>query len=72
MNGFNFYLQRDVIPILSKPEDLARLEKADGLRYLMIREKAIARTPGILRPQWELLIKEAIGHKRWRLYRLGG
>ncbi len=72
MNRFNFYLQRDVIPILSKPEGLARLEKADGLRYLMIKEKDLRRIPAHSKLNWHLLAKRATGSKKWRLYRLGG
>jgi len=72
MNGFNFYLEREVIPVLSKPEDLARLGTHDGLVYLLIRDRDLDRALVGARSLWKLISKGSTGSKKWNLMRSRG
>ncbi len=72
MNDFNFYLERKVIPVLSKPEDLARLGMQDGLVYLLIRDRDLDRAPVEVRSLWKRIINGSTGGKKWNLMRSRG
>ncbi|MCZ6620533.1 MAG: glycosyltransferase family 39 protein [Deltaproteobacteria bacterium] len=72
MNDFNFYLERKVIPVLSKPEDLARLGKHDELVYLLIRDRDLDRAQGEVRSLWKRIINGSTGRKKWNLMRSRG
>ena len=39
MNDFNFYTEREVIPVLSSPGDLAEVLRQTGDRYLLIKDR---------------------------------
>ncbi len=70
MNDFNFYLEREMIPVLSRPEDLARLETERGLVYLLIRDRDVRRVLTSESSQWELVIERSTGRKKWKLMKL--
>jgi len=70
MNDFNFYLEREMIPVLSRPEDLARLETQGGLVYLLIRDRDVRRVLTSESSQWELVIERSTGRKKWKLMKL--
>ncbi|MEE9568818.1 MAG: glycosyltransferase family 39 protein [Candidatus Binatia bacterium] len=72
MNDFNFYLEREVIPVLFKPEDLARLGMQDGLVYLLIRDRDLDRAPVEVRSLWKRIINGSTGGKKWNLMRSRG
>lgn len=72
MNAFNFYLEREVIPILSRPEELASLKNGDSHRYFMIKEKDLRRIPDHLKLNWHFLAEGRVGSKKWKLYRISG
>ena len=72
MNDFNFYLERRVIPVLSKPEDLARLGKHDELVYLLIRDRDLDRAQVEVRSLWKRIISGSTGRKKWNLMRSRG
>ena len=72
MNDFNFYLEREVIPVLSRPEDLARLETQGGLVYLLIRDRDVRRVLASESSQWEPVIERSTGRKKWNLMRSRG
>ncbi len=72
MNDFNFYLERRVIPVLSKPEDLARLGKRDELVYLLIRDRDLDRAQVEVRSLWKRIINGSTGRKKWNLMRSRG
>jgi 4-amino-4-deoxy-L-arabinose transferase-like glycosyltransferase len=70
MNDFNFYLEREMIPVLSRPEDLAQLRTKDGLVYLLIRDRDVGRALVKGSSQWELIIERSMGRKKWKLMKL--
>jgi len=70
MNDFNFYLKRQVIPVLSNPGELAQLAAKKSRPYLLIRERDLSRVRTGVDSRWELVIEGAIGGKKWQLLRL--
>jgi 4-amino-4-deoxy-L-arabinose transferase-like glycosyltransferase len=65
MNDFNFYLERELVPVLSSREELQRaVARADKI-YLMIREKDFQKVVGADEPQ--ILAEASVGGKTWRL-----
>ena len=70
MNSFNFYLEREVIPVLAGPEEVGRLEVGKKLPYLLVRERDLRR--GLVGPdqKWETIVEGSAGSKRWKLLRL--
>ncbi|MFQ5849698.1 MAG: ArnT family glycosyltransferase [Candidatus Binatia bacterium] len=69
MNDFNFYLKREVIPVLSMPEDLARLGTENGQAYLLIRDRDVHQALIHVRSKWEPVIEGTTGRKKWKLLR---
>jgi hypothetical protein len=66
MNDFNFYLRREIIPVLSGPGDLSVLEKEPN-SYLLIRDRGVERLLSETTPRWTFLLKAQVGSKNWLL-----
>jgi 4-amino-4-deoxy-L-arabinose transferase-like glycosyltransferase len=67
MNDFNFYLRRERIPVLSGPDDLARLN-SNGRVFVLIRDRDAARVWKDRDPGWEPVLEEEVGSKKWIVF----
>jgi 4-amino-4-deoxy-L-arabinose transferase-like glycosyltransferase len=67
MNDFNFYLRRERIPVLSGPDELARL-KSNGRVFVLIRDRDAARVWKDRDPDWEPVLEEEVGSKKWIVF----
>jgi 4-amino-4-deoxy-L-arabinose transferase-like glycosyltransferase len=65
MNDFNFYLERDTLPILSSPEEIEREISRNGGAYLLINERDLGRIAQ--RKHLTVLVRAQIGGKKWHL-----
>lgn len=65
MNDFNFYLEREVIPVLSQPSQLVALEGSGA--YVLVRERDLKRGLADSASDWEVVIKGTTGSKEWAL-----
>lgn len=65
MNDFNYYLEREIVPILSSPEELEEAITRAGRVYLLIR----TRNPHKLTQRWQprILAEARVGSKEWKL-----
>ncbi len=72
MNTFNYYLNREVIRVLSSPEELASVNKGEDRAYLMIKGKDLRRVPEQIKLSWQIVAEGTVGSKIWSLYRLAG
>jgi hypothetical protein len=70
MNDFNFYLGRERIPVLSTPADVARL-KSNGRVFVIIRDRDAARVWQERDPDWERVLEEEVGSKKWMVFSSG-
>lgn len=67
MNDFNFYTEREVIPVLSSDVEVKEVMSKTRSIYLLIRERdSKSTTSGRLK----MLAKARVGDKRWFLVRL--
>jgi 4-amino-4-deoxy-L-arabinose transferase-like glycosyltransferase len=69
MNDFNFYTERDVIPVIASPSGLKALLARDQAGYLLIKARDMERTGGIARER--ILVSEGGGGRSWYLIALG-
>ena len=68
MNDFNFYTEREVIPILSSEAELRQaISKAPSI-YLLIRERDSKRLA--LGKGARVMAERGVGDKKWSLIRL--
>ena len=65
MNDFNFYTEREVIPILSSPAEINTNVSRLGKAYLLIRERDLKRIK--LEEGVKILAEGAVGEKKWYL-----
>jgi hypothetical protein len=68
MHDYNFYLEREKIPILSNLADVNAAAAGNDRVYLLIRDRKAVRT--INRdPRWEIVMEAETSAKRWYLLR---
>jgi hypothetical protein len=67
MNDFNFYLRRERIPVLSEPAELSRV-KSDRRAFVLMRERDAARVWEKRDPDWEPVLEEEVGSKKWIVF----
>jgi hypothetical protein len=65
MNDFNFYMAREVMPILSTPLALDALRARRQPSYLLIKERDLQRLPKLPR-KW-IITSEAKSSTTWHL-----
>ncbi|HEX2229054.1 MAG TPA: glycosyltransferase family 39 protein [Candidatus Binatia bacterium] len=70
MNDFNYYMQREVIPVLRSRAAVEKLMGGGSGAYLLIKSTDLKRL-GIIAPQ-QIRITGAIGSTLWNLVALGG
>jgi hypothetical protein len=68
MNDFNFYAEREVIPILSSKADIEQALSEGSPIYLVIRERDSKTVIGT--QESEILAEGQVGGKKWSLFRL--
>jgi 4-amino-4-deoxy-L-arabinose transferase-like glycosyltransferase len=68
MNDFNFYAEREVIPILSSKADIEQALSEGSPIYLVIRERDSKTVIGT--QESEILAERQVGGKKWSLIRL--
>jgi 4-amino-4-deoxy-L-arabinose transferase-like glycosyltransferase len=69
MNDFNFYMERDVIPVISKDTEVQKLVAPEQTVYLLIRERDLKRRAG-LKGSEKILIPAATSGRSWHLIAL--
>jgi 4-amino-4-deoxy-L-arabinose transferase-like glycosyltransferase len=70
MNDFNYYTQREVLPVLRSSAEVEKLMMEGSGAYLLIKSTDLKRL-GIVRPQ-RIRISGGIGDTLWNLVALGG
>jgi hypothetical protein len=68
MNDFNYYTEREAIPILSSPLHFDKLIGRSGNGYLLVKERDLQRLPQISR-EW-IVASETLGGTTWSLVEL--
>ena len=69
MNDFNYYTQRDVMPVLESRAEVERALKADARAYLLIKNRDLKKL-GVIAPE-RIRISGALGDTLWNLVSLG-
>jgi hypothetical protein len=69
MNDFNFYLERETIPVLSSPEQLEKTIARARRVYLLVRERDLRKLPA--GTESTILAENRVGGKDWRLVSWG-
>ncbi len=65
MNDFNFYTEREVIPVVSSPVALESIVPRTGAAYILVRERDVQKLgPG---RAGEVLAEGRVGDKKWQL-----
>ncbi|MBI2357402.1 MAG: glycosyltransferase family 39 protein [Deltaproteobacteria bacterium] len=65
MNDFNFYAERELIPVVSSPDQLERLTAHAAPVYLLIRDRDVKATG--MTEKASFLAKASVGSKKWSL-----
>jgi 4-amino-4-deoxy-L-arabinose transferase-like glycosyltransferase len=65
MNDFNYYTERERIPVLRMREDVAKLRNTPQTSYLLIKERDLRRLPAL--PRTIMLASESRGSATWHL-----
>jgi 4-amino-4-deoxy-L-arabinose transferase-like glycosyltransferase len=65
MNDFNFYLRREVMPVLSSPADVEKLPSAAQTRYMLIKQRDLAKL-NMIAPQ-RILLSDGAANATWNL-----
>jgi 4-amino-4-deoxy-L-arabinose transferase-like glycosyltransferase len=65
MNDFNYYTQREVIPVLSSPDEVAAVLRRSRNGYLLIQERDLRKFE--LFGSTEILATDGVGSTRWNL-----
>ncbi|HYA27918.1 MAG TPA: hypothetical protein VEI95_03815, partial [Acidobacteriota bacterium] len=68
MNDFNFYLKREVMPVLSSPADVEKLLSNSWARYLLIKQRDLAKLNMIVSKR--ILISDSATNATWNLIEL--
>jgi 4-amino-4-deoxy-L-arabinose transferase-like glycosyltransferase len=69
MNDFNYYTDREAIPVLKSPDEVGKLLAAGKDDYLLIKERDLKRIVSI--PREKILATDAVGSTNWYLVALG-
>jgi 4-amino-4-deoxy-L-arabinose transferase-like glycosyltransferase len=69
MNDFNYYTEREAIPVLQSPDEVGKLLAAGKDDYLLIKERDLQRNASI--PREKILATDAVGSTIWYLLALG-
>ena len=69
MNDFNFYAQREAMPVLTSPPAVDALLARNERAYLLVRERDLRRLPR-LSPSW-IVASEARNNAAWHLFEIG-
>ena len=67
MNDFNFYLEREAIPLVSTPLDVDRLANENRPVWLLARNAGLVRRVVEKNSGWEVVIRGNTGGKQWFL-----
>jgi 4-amino-4-deoxy-L-arabinose transferase-like glycosyltransferase len=70
MNDFNYYMEREVIPVLPDASAVDSLLRGNEGGYLVIKERDLTRLPQLARQR--VVISEANGNTTWHLVQLRG
>jgi len=68
MNDFNFYTEREVVPVLSSPGDLGEVLRQTGDRYLLIKGRDLKSLP--ISGLGEVVARDSLGSTTWNLISL--
>ena len=69
MNDFNFYLEREIIPVVSTPLDVLHLARERGPVWLLARNAGLVRHVVKKGSGWEVVMSGTTGGKQWFLLR---
>jgi 4-amino-4-deoxy-L-arabinose transferase-like glycosyltransferase len=65
MNDFNYYSERDVMPVLSSPAEIEKLLGGAPTSYMLIKDRDLKRV-NIIAPQW-IVLTRSTGSTTWNL-----
>lgn len=65
MNDFNFYTEREIIPILSSREEIGKVISQEGNAYILVRDRDLDRLA--LQEKGKILAADQVGGKKWFL-----
>lgn len=68
MHDFNFYIRREVIPVLSSPGDVANVLRQPTLSYLLITDRELGKL-SMFGPE-EVVMTDSVGSTIWNLIAL--
>ena len=68
MNDFNFYTEREVIPVLSSPAQVENLRSEGRTSYMLIRERDLKKVN--VEEEAKFLLTGRVGSKKWHLITL--
>ena len=68
-NDFNYYAQRETIPVLDTPAEIARLRAGGEKSYVLIKQRALRKLPAVAS---DLIIAHStLGKTTWYLLAFG-
>lgn len=70
MNDFNYYTERDVIPVLSSPNEVEKIVAQKHRAYLLVRDRDLEKL--YIEDRGQILAESRVGGKKWYLAVLAG
>ena len=68
MNDFNFYIERENIPVLSSPSELKKVREQAGAGYLLIKQRDLKLLSELRRER--VVARDSVGRETWNLITL--
>jgi 4-amino-4-deoxy-L-arabinose transferase-like glycosyltransferase len=68
MNDFNFYTERENIPVLSSPSELKKVREQAGAGYLLIKQRDLKLLSELRRER--VVARDSVGRETWNLITL--
>ena len=69
MNDFNFYAEREIIPVVSSPSELQKLAAQGQVSYLLIKKKDMRQASFLANET--IIARQAAEERSWYLFALG-
>lgn len=69
MNDFNYYTEREVIPVIKSKREVEDLLTQDGLGYILVKERDLKNLKTF--PTERILLIQAVGSTTWNLVAVG-
>jgi len=70
MSDFNYYAQREKIPVIGSTVELAKLREVNAQWYLLINDKDLNDVGP--RQNYDIVTEQRVGERKWYLLRAPG